>query len=486
MKQLHWHDSYKPKHWHGLTKKQKEQILESHIFVEQKRDGLIKAQKVISGNKQYDYITKEDVSSPTVTAEAVMLTCVIDAQEDRDIAVVDIPNVFVQTVVDEGDADHHVIVHIRGPLVDILVSIVPDVNGPYISMNKSGQKVLIVECLNAIYGVMVAALLYYKKFVKSLTKQGFKLNPYDGCVANKIVKGKQINICFHVDDYKISHKYSKVVDERIKWLRAEYESIFKDGSGVTKVHRGKVHKYVGVSLDFSHKGQCRVTMYDYLDGILLAFDAAVKKHGDGFTPVTRQGFKTPAPNNLFVVNEDCCEKLSEAVSADFHTIVAKTLYVTKRARPDTCLAIAFLTTRVRAPDTNDWEKLCHLMEYLRGNHDRPLVLGTDNDGLLMWYINALFAMHLNIRGHTGGGLTMGRGFSMSVLTKQKLNMRISTESELVGVDDMMPIICWTCYFLLSQGYGIIENLLLQDNKSSILLEWNGKASSGKRTRHINI
>jgi hypothetical protein len=83
---------------------------------------------------------------------------------------------------------------------------------------------------------------------------------------------------------------------------------------------------------------------------------------------------------------------------------------------------------------------------------------------------------------------MGRGFPISVSTKQKLNTRSSTESELVGVDDMMPIICWTRYLLLSQGYGIIviENLLLQDNKSSILLEQNGRASSGKRTRHINI
>ncbi len=54
-----------------------------------------------------------------------------------------------------------------------------------------------------------------------------------------------------------------------------------------KVHKGKVDKYLGMSFDFSHKGQCRVTMYDYLDGILQAFDAAVKKYGDGFTPVTR-------------------------------------------------------------------------------------------------------------------------------------------------------------------------------------------------------
>jgi hypothetical protein len=85
MKQLHWRNSYKPMHWHELTKAQKERILESHIFVEEKRDGKIKARKVVDSNKQRDYITKEDVSSPTVSAEAVMLTCVIDAVERRDL-----------------------------------------------------------------------------------------------------------------------------------------------------------------------------------------------------------------------------------------------------------------------------------------------------------------------------------------------------------------------------------------------------------------
>jgi hypothetical protein len=116
-----------------------------------------------------------------------------------------------------------------GPLVDVLVSIAPDVYGLYVSTTKTGQKVLIVECLNAIYGTMVAALLYYKKFVKSLVNHGFKLNPYNRCVANKTVKGKQITMCFHVDDCKISHEHPKVVDETINWLRAEYESTFEDG-----------------------------------------------------------------------------------------------------------------------------------------------------------------------------------------------------------------------------------------------------------------
>ncbi len=165
-----------------------------------------------------------------------------------------------------------------------------------------------------------------------------------------------------------------MIDKTIKWLRAEYESIFEDGSGAKKVHRGKVHKYLGMSLDFSHKGQVFVTMNEYLDGITKTYDAAKDKHDDGFLPITKQRYEMPAPENLFTVDEDC-EKLPEEMAADFHTILAKTLYVTKRARPDKCLAIAFLTARVRAPDKDDWEKLRHLMEYLRKNHARPLSFG---------------------------------------------------------------------------------------------------------------
>jgi hypothetical protein len=81
---------------------------------------------------------------------------------------------------------------------------------------------------------------------------------------------------------------------------------------------------------------------------------------------------------------------------------------------------------------------------------------------------------------------MGRGFPIVSSTKQKLNTRSSTESELVGVDDMMPSIIWTQYFLKAQGYGVSDNIIFQDNKSTMLLERNGKASSSKRTKHINI
>ncbi len=90
------------------------------------------------------------------------------------------------------------------------------------------------------------------------------------------MKGGQLTVCFHVDDCKISHVNPKVIDKIIEWLRSEYENIFEDGTRQMKVHRGKNHKYLGMSLDFSHANQCRVTMIDYLDEIVVAYDKALK------------------------------------------------------------------------------------------------------------------------------------------------------------------------------------------------------------------
>ena len=103
---------------------------------------------------------KEDASSPTVTTESVLLTCIIDAEEERDIAIVDIPNAFIQTCIkDEKDV---VIIKLRGILVDILVDIAPDEYKSFVSTkDRKGIKQLLVQCHNAIYGMMIASLLYY-------------------------------------------------------------------------------------------------------------------------------------------------------------------------------------------------------------------------------------------------------------------------------------------------------------------------------------
>ncbi len=230
-------------------------------------------------------------------------------------------------------------------------------------------------------------------------------------------------------------------------------------------------------------------MVDYVKEIVAAWDKAPKLQDDGFTEVKSKCIKksksSAAPENLFKIDEDAT-KLNSELSTAFHNIVAKALYVVKCARPDASVAIAFLTTRVRSPDVDDWKKLKHLIDYLRATVDMPLILGSNSSGVLNWYVDASFAVHSNMRGHTGGGLTLGTGFPIVTSTKQKLNTRSSTESKLVGVDDMMPSILWSRYFLKAQGYQVRDTVIFQDNQSSILLERNGKASSSKMTKHINV
>ncbi len=128
---------------------------------------------------QQGHVTKEELSSPTVSTKAVLLTSIVDAQEGRDDAVVDITNVFIQIQVD--DTKDPVIICITGVIVDWLVKVAPKVYVLYVTMNSKGINSLLVECYNAFYGTMVADLLYYRKFSISLKDRGFTVNPYDPC-----------------------------------------------------------------------------------------------------------------------------------------------------------------------------------------------------------------------------------------------------------------------------------------------------------------
>jgi hypothetical protein len=116
----------------------------------------------------------------------------------------------------------------------------------------------------------------------------------------------------------------------------------------------------------------------------------------------------------------------------------------------------------------------------------PLILRTDILNIIKWWVDASYATHGDCRGHTGATLSLGRGFVIGMSKKQKLNTKSSKECELIGVDDASPQMLWTRYFVEEQVYGVEALILNQDNLSAILLEKNGKASSGKITKHINM
>ena len=181
--------------------------------------------------------------------------------------------------------------------------------------------------------------------VTDLESFGFALDPSDPCVANKIIAGSEMTLCWDVDNVKISHKEPKV---------------------------GMVQYIKDMVKDF---GQ---------------YDSDPKK-----TVVT------PAGKHLYKVRDDAT-KLPEQKANIFHNFVARGLFATKKSRPDIHTAISFLTTRVKEPDEDDWKKLQRMIRYLRGTTEICLTLSGDETSVIVehvrWWIDSSHAMHENMQG----------------------------------------------------------------------------------------
>jgi len=163
--------------------------------------------------------------------------------------------------------------------------------------------------------MMVSSLLYYKKFRKDIESIGFEVNPYDMCVANRIIKGKQHTITWHVDDVKSSHEDSKVNDELLDWLKDKYAN---DNIGEVKAKRGTKHNYLGMTLDYTSPGVLKIDMTEYVKSMIEEFPQKVQ--GRNATPWTE---------NLFKVDANA-KQLEQERKETFHTFVMKGMFLCKR------------------------------------------------------------------------------------------------------------------------------------------------------------
>ena len=150
----------KPKHAHDLTPEQKRASLQYLMFLEKKRDGLIKVRGCTDGRKKRETTNKYDASTPTVAIESVMISCTINAKEGRYVATVDIPGAFIQ-----DDMDETVHVQMEGTVAELLIKMNPKLYQKYVC-NKRGKTVLYMDLLKALYGTLRAALLFWKLLLK--------------------------------------------------------------------------------------------------------------------------------------------------------------------------------------------------------------------------------------------------------------------------------------------------------------------------------
>jgi hypothetical protein len=201
-----------------------------------------KARSCANGSVQREHVAKEDAAEPTVALESVFVIAIIDAKEKREVVTIDIPGAFLHV-----DNDDYVIMNMNGLLAKLMVKTDPKIYRKYVTIEKGGQ-VLYLCLQKALYGMMKSALLFYRKLVKELKEMGFEINPYDPCVANKLVDEKQMTVRWHVDDLMISHVNKGEILKFVRCIKDIYGDNFVENVG-------KVHDYLGMTFNCAFGGE---------------------------------------------------------------------------------------------------------------------------------------------------------------------------------------------------------------------------------------
>jgi len=261
-----------------------------------------------------------------------MAILLINTYEERDTAIFDVPGAYLHAKMPD---DKFAILKIKGEFVDIMCAVNPEYKADV--RFKNGKKTLYVRILAVLYGMIESALLWYTLYTEVLHKEGFEINPYDRCVANKIINCKQCTIRWYVDDNILSHVETSVIDSVINKIEEYFLGLV--------VERGKDLNFLGMEIGFLEKGKLKLGLVQYICGMIEELEEALLPYGENLD----RDYPHPAAKWLFTVKPDT-EGLDEAKANIFRKFIAKVIWVMKRGRPDAKPTVAFLSTGVKAPD----------------------------------------------------------------------------------------------------------------------------------------
>jgi hypothetical protein len=214
------------------------------------------------------------------------------------------------------DVDEDILIVLKGELADMMVQIAPQVYQKHMTVDKKGTPILYVKLQEALYGLMRASLLFYRKLCKELEEYGFVVNPYNPCVANMTTKcGKQLVVIWHVDNLMSLCENEFELTKFPCYLGKIY------GSKLS-IYTGRKHDYLGVDMEFKEKGTLDVSMITYLKNVILDFPELITGKA-----------VTPAADHLFTIRDETeARPLEEERAFAFHHMVAQLLFMLMRAR----------------------------------------------------------------------------------------------------------------------------------------------------------
>jgi hypothetical protein len=197
---------------------------------------------------------------------------------------------------------------------------------------------------------------------------------------------------------KSDHIDLRVNDDFYKWCKNKYGN---SEVGHVKVICGPKHDNLAILLDYSVQGKLKVNMEYYINAMIEEFPHKTK-------PVKT----TPWNKKLFKIDEDS-RKLDDNRKTILHTFVMTAMFLCKQARPDITTAIGFLFSQVKDLNEGHWDKFVRVIGFLKHTKGDILTLEADNTQTSTWYFHAAFAVHPDMRSHTGATFTLGKGAIVS-------------------------------------------------------------------------
>ena len=435
-----------------------QKIIRSSLFFKEKwnPDGSLNKLKarLVAGGDQQEFIHPSESSSPTINTEALFVLIGIAANKKLKCGIADVEGAFL-----EAPMNH---VEVNMELDKKLAAIVVNLDETFRKyIDEEGK--LIVQLKKALYGCVQSSNLWYKRFNNIITNMNFRRNGKDHCVFWKEINGCKALIGVHVDDIIIFHKDEAVIKNIINHIKNEVTAV-KSEIGCNFIYLGMNIKR-NINYDYS------VSMEKYTNNL-----------NGGWKSVKR--YNSPADLDFF--KEDNDPKLANNdEKVEFHSNVAKVLYLAKRTRPDVLLCVSHLASKVIQPTVKDICKLNRLISYLSNSSNLGIIFNSNSDNIMRLYCDAAYLVHNDCKSRSGvvalfnGGVVAARSNKQSIVTKS------STESELIALCDGVSWILYFNEFMTELGYNYGTPIVYEDNLAVINVVRN-ENNINKGLKHVKM
>ena len=439
--------------WDRMTAAQRHGMIRSFMFFKEKYDAWgnltkVKARLVANGAQQ-DELLYEDTTSPTAALSTLFTVLALAAMRGKHVGVGDVPGAYLNA---DMKSDVHML--LEPTIARILCELEPK-----FSEFRRRDGSMPVKLKKALYGCKESAQLWYQTLSSYLVELGFLRSDSDRCL---FIRGS-MHVVVYVDDLLVIAN----TDQEIQNLFKDLESKF--GAITTTV--GTQVTYLGMLIEL-RDGVAEISMDNYVNNLLKDW--------------TQEGreYSTPCNDKVFTVTEGSLP-LTEKYRKNFHTVVAKLLYLAKRVKPDLLLPVSVLASRVTVATEEDMGKLKRVMGYLKSHASKKVYLGANDPVVIRCWADAAFGVHHDLRSQNGVFISLGRGLVFASSSKQKTMAKSAFEAEVITATDAGPPLLWIIALVEELGELKATPVLYQDNYSVTCSLKTGD-TIGKNSKYIKI